>query len=211
MFQNPPGRPRKREKDAEDALRILKGADWGMGHREIASKLRRRRPAASIYRALLLLAGIMPLYYAEELDLEDISRVEIRNARGAREGIVRWDNSLGGWYWWENEERFGQKADQDRRVRALRRMATTQREDAVALMVKRYAEKAAANVRFVTQNRFVRWLARRTPESQSFLRGLDADPEAAFRPFTLLAGIGKGKDVERAWRIFDRWRRKPEG
>ncbi len=90
--------------------------------------------------------------------------------------------------------------------------ATTQTEDEVALMVKKHAEKATANVRFFTRNRFFRWLARRTPESESFLRKLDEDPEkTAFRPFTVLVGIQKGKDVNRTWEIYDRWRRKPKG
>ena len=93
MPQKSRGRPRRREKDAEAVVSLLRSEDWGLPYREVASKL--RRPAESIRRALLLAA-------------------EATDYRAAREGEVRWNNILGGWYWWENEKRFTARLKEER-------------------------------------------------------------------------------------------------
>ncbi len=175
MFQNLGGRPRKREKDALDTLRILKDADWGMGHRKIALEL--DRPDTSIYRALLLAAGVIPEDYERlglELALEHIltAEGEIKSVKAAREGIARWENNLGGWYWWENEEDFWRK---------WRARGPTWSEYELAKSADEHEQKAVAMIGLITRNRVLRWLARRSPALQDSLQYLEKDPEGRFR------------------------------
>ncbi len=114
MFQKSRGRPRGLENDAEDAIRLLGDADWGMTHREIASRL--RRSPSAIRRALLLAAGVPPGDY-EQLGRESLEISQgVHRMSAAREGTVRWAPVLGGWYWCGNEAQFRER---NRRERSL--------------------------------------------------------------------------------------------
>ncbi len=132
MFQKSRGRPGGRVSDVARALiPILRESDRALTHRKIAEVL--HEAPSTVRRALLLLAGIHPNHYIEDLDPEDHPRVEVRGFAAARKGIVCYSAPHGGWYWWENEERLR------RRTRDLRNLPSKQ-EQAWGGFVQRWLE-----------------------------------------------------------------------
>ncbi len=178
MYQDPHDRLRARKEDAETALEILREADWGMSIRSIAAAL--DRPVMSIDRALLLSAAVAPSDYQafgpESLEYPDST--PMTSVHAAREGVARWSNILGGWYWYENEDGFKEKAREQGRI-GLKEMKLVSALD-------KGANDAANSTLRVANNRVLRWLARWAARrgdssSQETLRHLAADPEGPFR------------------------------
>ncbi len=84
--------------------------------------------------------------------------------------------------------------------------ATTQREDRVAVGVEKHLRHAETRI---LGGRILGGLYRRFIQGR--VSGMET-PESTFRFFTDILTEGETREkVHRTWRIFDRWRRKPEG
>ncbi len=178
MYQDRHDRLRKRKEDAAAALGILRAAAWGMRIRSVAAAL--NRPVTSTSRALFLSATVAPSDYQalgpESLEYPDSP--PITSVHAAREGIARWSNVLGGWYWYENEDRFKAEAKERGRV-GLREMK-------LISAIDQSAKDVAASTLRIANNRIFGWLARWAARrgdtsSQETLQRLARDPEGPFR------------------------------
>ncbi len=149
-----------------------------MRTRSVADRL--DGPHSSIRRALLLAAGVAPADY-HSFGFESLEfpvSPPLGNVLAAREGIARWSNVLGGWYWHENEDRFKSKARDKERI-GLGEMKR------ISALDKGAREVAATSVR-IANNRILRalarWAARHGDSSgQETLRHLGQDPEGPLR------------------------------